>query len=70
MPQLPRRTLLIDADQAGAIRCRIACHGDVLVHSIVRGERTEASFVSTNASAQYGLAAIQCLALVGDHLPN
>ncbi|GAA4728718.1 exo-rhamnogalacturonan lyase family protein [Phytohabitans rumicis] len=28
----------------------------------------EASFVSTNASAQYGLAAIQCLALVGDHL--
>nr|WP_231641356.1 hypothetical protein [Nocardia sp. NRRL S-836] len=29
----------------------------------------EASFVSTNASAQYGLAAIQCLALVGDHLP-
>ena len=30
----------------------------------------EASFVSTNASAQYGLAAIQCLALVGDHLPG
>jgi len=29
----------------------------------------EASFVSTNASAQYGLAAIQCLALVGDHPP-
>jgi hypothetical protein len=29
----------------------------------------EAGFVSTNASAQYGLAAIQCLALVGDHLP-
>jgi len=29
----------------------------------------EAAFVSTNASAQYGLAAIQCLALVGDHLP-
>ncbi|TDB78078.1 Tat pathway signal sequence domain protein [Micromonospora sp. KC723] len=29
----------------------------------------EASFVSTNASAQYALAAIQCLALVGDHLP-
>jgi exo-rhamnogalacturonan lyase-like protein len=29
----------------------------------------ETSFVSTNASAQYGLAAIQCLALVGDHLP-
>lgn len=29
----------------------------------------EASFVSTNASSQYGLAAIQCLALVGDHLP-
>jgi YetA-like protein len=29
----------------------------------------EATFVSTNASAQYGLAAIQCLALVGDHLP-
>jgi hypothetical protein len=28
----------------------------------------EASFVSTNASAQYGLAAIQCLALVGDRL--
>ncbi|MFB4279685.1 Tat pathway signal sequence domain protein [Nonomuraea sp. MTCD27] len=25
--------------------------------------------LSTNASAQYGLAAIQCLALVGDHLP-
>nr|MDT0661963.1 hypothetical protein [Micromonospora sp. DSM 115978] len=29
----------------------------------------EAAFVSTNASAQYGLAAIQCLALVGEHLP-
>ncbi|WP_158852524.1 exo-rhamnogalacturonan lyase family protein [Saccharothrix deserti] len=29
----------------------------------------EAGFVSTNASAQYALAAIQCLALVGDHLP-
>ncbi|MDQ2589085.1 Tat pathway signal sequence domain protein [Saccharothrix yanglingensis] len=29
----------------------------------------EAAFVSTNASSQYGLAAIQCLALVGDHLP-
>ncbi|GAA1310313.1 Tat pathway signal sequence domain protein [Saccharothrix xinjiangensis] len=28
----------------------------------------EASFVSTNASSQYGLAAIQCLALVGDRL--
>ncbi|NUT48185.1 MAG: Tat pathway signal sequence domain protein [Saccharothrix sp.] len=28
----------------------------------------EAAFVSTNASSQYGLAAIQCLALVGDHL--
>ncbi|MCW6007027.1 hypothetical protein K1W54_20935 [Micromonospora sp. CPCC 205371] len=28
----------------------------------------EASFVSTNASSQYGLAAIQCLALVGEHL--
>ncbi|HEX6358380.1 Tat pathway signal sequence domain protein [Actinophytocola sp.] len=30
--------------------------------------RDETDFVSTNASAQYGLAAIQCLALVGDHL--
>jgi hypothetical protein len=30
----------------------------------------EANFVSTNASAQYGLAAIQCLALVADHLPG
>ncbi|MBE1491044.1 exo-rhamnogalacturonan lyase family protein [Plantactinospora soyae] len=30
----------------------------------------EAAFVSTNASSQYGLAAIQCLALVGDHLPE
>jgi hypothetical protein len=29
----------------------------------------ETDFVSTNASAQYGLAAIQCLALVGDQLP-
>ncbi|WP_158843817.1 exo-rhamnogalacturonan lyase family protein [Saccharothrix deserti] len=29
----------------------------------------EAAFVSTNASAQYGLAAIQTLALVGDKLP-
>jgi hypothetical protein len=29
----------------------------------------ETSFVSTNASSQYGLAAIQCLALVGHHLP-
>lgn len=29
----------------------------------------EAPFVSTNASAQYALAAIQCLALIGDHLP-
>jgi hypothetical protein len=29
----------------------------------------EAGF-STNASAQYGLAAIQCLALIGDHLPG
>ncbi|TDC85626.1 Tat pathway signal sequence domain protein [Micromonospora sp. KC606] len=28
----------------------------------------ENSFVSTNASAQYALAAIQCLALVGEHL--
>ncbi|TDV43566.1 Tat pathway signal sequence domain protein [Actinophytocola oryzae] len=28
----------------------------------------ETDFVSTNASAQYGLAAIQCLALVGDQL--
>ncbi|AOS63291.1 exo-rhamnogalacturonan lyase family protein [Actinoalloteichus hymeniacidonis] len=30
----------------------------------------EATFVSTNASAQYGLAAIQNLALIGDRLPN
>ncbi|PSL44593.1 hypothetical protein B0I31_12817 [Saccharothrix carnea] len=30
----------------------------------------EAGFASVNASAQYGLAAIQCLALVGDHLPS
>ncbi len=30
----------------------------------------ETDFVSTNASAQYGLAAIQCLALVGDHIPS
>jgi hypothetical protein len=29
----------------------------------------EASFVSTNATAQDGLAAISCLALVDDHLP-
>lgn len=29
----------------------------------------EASFVSTNATAQYCLAAIQCPALVGDKLP-
>lgn len=29
----------------------------------------EATFASTNASSQYGLAAIQCLALVGDSLP-
>ncbi|RVX43746.1 hypothetical protein EDD27_6440 [Nonomuraea polychroma] len=29
----------------------------------------ETAFASTNASSQYGLAAIQCLALVGDHLP-
>jgi hypothetical protein len=28
----------------------------------------ETNFVSTNATAQYGLAAIQCLALVGDQL--
>ncbi|MEU6408301.1 Tat pathway signal sequence domain protein [Microbispora sp. NPDC046933] len=30
----------------------------------------EATFASANASAQYGLAAIQCLALVGDHLAS
>jgi hypothetical protein len=30
----------------------------------------EAGFASSNASSQYGLAAIQCLALVGDHLPE
>ncbi|WP_447002565.1 Tat pathway signal sequence domain protein [Saccharothrix isguenensis] len=30
----------------------------------------EATFASTNASSQYGLAAIQCLALVGDRLPG
>ncbi|MFD8496688.1 Tat pathway signal sequence domain protein [Amycolatopsis sp. NPDC059657] len=29
----------------------------------------EATWVSTNATAQYGLAAIQCLALVGDRMP-
>jgi len=29
----------------------------------------ETDFVSTNSSAQFGLAAIQCLALVGDQLP-
>jgi hypothetical protein len=29
----------------------------------------EAPWVSTNESAQYGLAAIQCLALIGDQLP-
>ncbi|WP_162908229.1 hypothetical protein [Allorhizocola rhizosphaerae] len=29
----------------------------------------ETSFASTNASSQYGLAAIQCLTLVGHHLP-
>ncbi|MEN3308390.1 MAG: hypothetical protein V7603_4592 [Micromonosporaceae bacterium] len=29
----------------------------------------ETDFVSTNASAQYALAAIQCLALVGDQMP-
>jgi len=30
----------------------------------------EAAFVSTNDAAQYGLAAIQNLALIGDHLPE
>ncbi|CDR05177.1 hypothetical protein GCM10022420_020720 [Streptomyces iranensis] len=30
----------------------------------------EAAWVSTNATAQYGLAAIQNLALVGDKLPG
>ncbi|MGW4214452.1 exo-rhamnogalacturonan lyase family protein, partial [Lentzea sp. NPDC004789] len=30
----------------------------------------EATWVSTNATAQYGLAAIQCLALVGDRMPG
>ncbi|MBB5803757.1 hypothetical protein F4560_003525 [Saccharothrix ecbatanensis] len=30
----------------------------------------EAAFASTNASSQYGLAAIQCLALVGNRLPG
>ncbi|ONI87746.1 Tat pathway signal sequence domain protein [Saccharothrix sp. ALI-22-I] len=30
----------------------------------------EAVFASANASAQYGLAAIQCLALVGDRIPS
>ncbi len=30
----------------------------------------ETSWVSTNDSAQWGLAAIQCLALIGDHAPE
>jgi hypothetical protein len=30
----------------------------------------EATWVSTNATAQYGLAAIQCLALAGDRMPG
>ncbi|KJK33438.1 Tat pathway signal sequence domain protein [Lentzea aerocolonigenes] len=30
----------------------------------------EATWVSTNSTAQYGLAAIQCLALVGDRMPG
>ncbi|MBP2324888.1 hypothetical protein JOF56_005273 [Kibdelosporangium banguiense] len=30
----------------------------------------EATWVSTNATAQYGLAAIQCLALIGDQIPS
>jgi hypothetical protein len=30
----------------------------------------EAAFVSTNGTAQWGLAAIECLALVGDALPK
>jgi hypothetical protein len=29
----------------------------------------EAAFVSTNGTAQWGLATIQCLSLIGDHLP-
>jgi hypothetical protein len=29
----------------------------------------EAAFVSTNGTAQWGLAAIQCLALAGDQMP-
>ncbi|MEV8059380.1 hypothetical protein AB0P37_23610 [Streptomyces antimycoticus] len=34
------------------------------------GPGVEAAWVSTNATAQYGLAAIQNLALVGDKLPG
>ncbi|HET7538105.1 MAG TPA: hypothetical protein VFJ90_16710, partial [Candidatus Didemnitutus sp.] len=30
----------------------------------------EAAFVSTNGSAQWGLAAIECLALAGEALPE
>ncbi|MGP4917339.1 exo-rhamnogalacturonan lyase family protein [Brachybacterium tyrofermentans] len=30
----------------------------------------EADFLGTNGSAQYGLSAIQNLALIGDHLPS
>jgi hypothetical protein len=30
----------------------------------------EATWVSTNDSAQWGLAAIECLALIGDQMPK
>ncbi|MEU5928456.1 hypothetical protein ABZ817_33810 [Streptomyces antimycoticus] len=36
----------------------------------VLGPGLEAAWVSTNATAQYGLAVIQNLALVGDKLPG
>lgn len=44
---------------------RTRIHGPAVPEAV-----DEAAFVSTNDAAQYGLAAIQNLALIGDHLPE
>lgn len=79
MPELPRRTLLAGAAIAGAASTlraptdAAAVPGGQPPAPVPAADAgvsvDEAGFVSTNATARYGLAAIQRLALVGDHLP-
>jgi hypothetical protein len=69
-PELRRRAWQEFAAGAGGIRSRELTRPRRVEGPAVLRPIEEAPYISTNAVAQWGLAAIQCLALAGDVLPE